>query len=551
MARQNSAPVQFNRTTRNDTAAVMTSGRAGKVVPVSFFPVLRGESVAGRFACDVNLAPMPKPLVNGCTLNVQAWFVPKTAHPQFPGYDEFLNSYQGEDIKSLGAADRTPPAFFTTVAGSNGNIENSEVYNALGLHTVGTKQINLDLIDAYNVIYNFRLAAHSSRLTRRDYWSEDFTTAATLARAFWPSSRFSRVVPDYERALVVGNLDLDVTAGQIPVEGFYMGGTSSGSAVAVSTHDGDVGQFGDPANNVSANYRDLFARQDTNLPGGTTSVELVFAEMAQQTIGTSLADIDKARVTQSFAKLRAAYAGNDATGFDNDDAIIAELMQGLSVPSDHLNRPWLLDSKRVPFGFVERHATDATNLDQSLSEGLTSAQLSLNIPMQEVGGVVIITVEVVPERFEERQSDPWIELTSPSQFPDALRDVQRIEPVDIVTNGRLDALHTSPDGVYGYEPMNDKWNRNFTRLGGQFYQATAASTFREARAAIWHHEIIDPVFSDTHYLCPADFPHDVFSDTLGDAFEITARHDVRIVGLTQFGDILNENNDDYDAISQA
>ena len=148
-------------------------------------------------------------------------------------------------------------------------------------------------------------------------------------------------------------------------------------------------------------------------------------------------------------------------------------------------------------------------------------------------------------------SDEWLLATDVNDLPNALRDVQRVEPVDLVLNRRVDAKHTTPGGLYGYEPMNDKWNRDFTRLGGDFYMATPGGGWTENRSNIWQTEIVDPVLSDTHYLAPTVFPHDVFSDTLGDAFEFVARHAVSIVGLTQIGDLLAENNDDYDAVIAA
>lgn len=552
MARQSNTPVQFQRSTRRDTAAVMSSGRAGKVIPIDYIPILRGDSCSGRFAIDINLAEMPKPLLNGVQANVQAWFVPKAAHPQFSGYDEFMHSYQGETIKALGQFDRTPPDFFNVLSNpaNISGLKNSTFMKSLGLHLTPDHWCNTDLIDAFNLVYNFRLAAHSSRLARKQYAAENLTNAMALPRAFWPSSRFSRVVPDYERALIVGTLDLDVEAGRLPIEGLWAGGTSSGSAGPLKTPHADINDWKGTdvqAEQGGVNYRTLYGRAED----GQEHVRTIFADMVGSTVGVTLADIDKARTTQAFAKLRTAYAGNDATGFDNDDAIVAELMQGFSVPADQFKRPWLLDSQRVPFGFTERHATDAANLDASVSQGMASATLSLNLPSQETGGVIVITVEVMPERFEERASDEWVYLTNPSQFPDALRDVQRVEPVDPVINRRLDTAHTTPFGLYGYEPMNDQWNRSTTRLGGAFFQPDPANPFTEARAAIWQTSIVDPTFTDDHYLCPDNFPHNVFSDTLADAFECVARHDVTIAGLTQFGDVLAENNDDYAAIESA
>jgi len=205
----------------------------------------------------------------------------------------------------------------------------------------------------------------------------------------------------------------------------------------------------------------------------------------------------------------------------------------------------------VPVGFAERFATDAANLDASVTLGRASATLSLNVPTQDVSGVIIFTVEVLPERIDERMSDEWLLSTTVNDLPNALRDVQRIEPVDLVLNRRVDAKHADPAALYGYEPMNDKWNRDFTRLGGVFYQATPGAGWTENRAAIWQTEIVNPSFTAHHFLAPSPFPHDVFADQNAQAFEVVARHALTIVGLTQIGDVLAENNDDYDAIQGA
>lgn len=557
MARQSSTPVSFQRSTRRDEAVVMTSGRAGKCQMVQHIPLLRGDSMSGRVGMDVELAEMPRPLLNGVVMTAQAWFVPKSAHPQFSGMDEFMHSYQGESIKSLGASDRSPPEFFTTFQGSDvTTIKGSEMFKRMGLHVPAGAEIQSDMIDAFWLVYNFRLAAHSSRLPRGEYAAENLAAATQFPPAFWPSGMNSRIVPDYERALVVGNLDLDIVAGRLPIEGlsaksgaaefFNDGATAPGLIEATDNFDAaDKGAGMEKKASWIGHYRDVMIRTGTT---GGDSVRKLYADMAGQTVGTTLADIDMARTTQAFAKLRTAYAGNDATGFDNDDAIVAELMQGFSVPDDLFKRPWLLDSARVPFGMIERHATDAANLDASVSQGRASATLSLNVPVQDTGGTVIITVEVLPERLDERRSDEWLHVTTPSQLPNALRDVQRPEPVDMVLSRRIDAAHDNPNALYGYEPMNAVWERAATRLGGDFYQADPYNPWTEARSAIWQTSIVNPEFTADHWLAPDEFPHNVFSDPTADAFEVVSRHSVAIQGLTQMGDVLAENNDDYEAV---
>lgn len=551
MARQSTTPVQFTHSVRKDDVVLMSSGRAGVVQPVAFIPLLAGDSASGRAGIDVALKEMPKPLLNAAFANVQAWFVPKSAHPQFPGRDELLHAMTGDVIKSLGAADRAPPPFFTNLSGANlTTAAASKVFKKLGLHVPAGATVNTDLLDALTVVYNFRLAAHSSRLPRRKYASEDLAQAGDLPPAFWPSSRLSKVVPDYERALLVGSLDLDVAAGRLPVSG--IGVNAAGSTVTPTrketgggTKTGEAGWLSVGAA-PGAGQTQLAIKQGS--PAGFPDI---WAEMAGQSFNVTLQDIDKARTTQAFAKLRTAYAGNDATGFDNDDTLVALLMQGIAVPPEEFKRPWLLDSKRVPIGFAERFATDGASLDASVTTGRASVTLSLNVPKQDVSGLIVITVEVLPERIDERMSDVWLTADTFDKLPNALRDVQRVEPVDLVLNHRIDAKHSTPAGLYGYEPMNQVWNRDYTRLGGDFYQPTPGAGWTQNRSNIWQTEIVNPTFSASHYLAPSPFPHSVFSDTLADAFEVVCRHSVSISGLTQIGDVLVENNDDYAAVQGA
>ena len=546
--RQVSTPVSFNKTVRTDQVVNMTSGRAGVVVPLGFFPLLPGDSASGRIGLDIMLAQMPRPLHNGVTARFQAWFVPKSTDPRFASYDELLQGMAGTQIKALGVADRSPPSFFNVLSGATRTAYlGSEFFKTLGLHAANGVNMNSDLIDAFVLVYNSRLAAHSNKLTRRKYILEDASEATTLPRAFWPSSRFAQVVPDYERELVVGSLDLDVIAGRLPISGLGVTGTPGQTVASLAMRSTAF----PTAENITQYLTATSSLTVETTGTGSSIVPEIYAEMGGQAANVSLADMDKARTTQAFAKLRTAYAGADYTGFDNDEALTALLMQGLKVPQEEYKRPWLLDSQTVGVGFQERFATDAANIEASTTRGRASAVLSVNIPQQDVGGVVIYTVEVLPERLDERMSDEWVYATDIDHLPNALRDVQRVEPVDTVLNRRVDAKHTSPNGVYGFEAMNGKWNRDYTRLGGRFYQATPNAAWTETRATIWQTEIVDPTFSGTHYLAPAPFPHDVFKDTVGPAFDAVARHSVTVVGLTQFGDVLAEDNDDYTAIVTA
>lgn len=532
MARQSTSPVQFSKSKRRDVRERMSSGRAGVVTLIDCIGVHRGDSASGRINVMADLADMPKPLMNRVGCQLQAWYVPASAHPRFTDYNEFLHAVHGETVKSL-AGDRQPPPFLESIEGGDVvTVKGSEMFRTLGIHVPAGRKINTSLIDAFWIVYNFRLAAHSSRLERRKYASEDLASSVKFPPAFWPANSMAGIVPDYEQALVVGSLNLDITAGQLPISGL-MGGSVESRSVVQLDEDGLAHSPG------TDSVRALYAG------GASNAWDPIFAELGGKSILTTLADIDKARVSQAFAKLHSAYAGNDTTGFNNEDALVADLMQGFTVPEDLFKRPWLLDSKTVDIAMLERHATDGANLDASVSNGAGSGSLSINLPKQDSGGWIIVTMEVLPERIFEGRSDEFILATEASDFPDALRDIQRPEPVDMVPNHRVDARHTSPEALYGYEPMNMKWQINGTNLGGVFFQASPSDGYNENRSSIWTPQIVDPEFTEDHYLAPVPFPHDVFSDTQAPAFEYVVQHDVVLSGITQFGDVLVENNSDY------
>jgi len=87
--------------------------------------------------------------------------------------------------------------------------------------------------------------------------------------------------------------------------------------------------------------------------------------------------------------------------------------------------------------------------------------------------------------------------------------------------------------------------------GGEFRQLTPGIPVTTARTAIWQPDYVDPVFTSDHWLCPVPFPKNVFSVPGNNAYNIGVNHQVTIVGLTQFGDELVEDNAEFTDVSGA
>lgn len=545
MIKHDTTPLQFPRTLRQDNQSIVTTGRAGEVIPFGFIPLFREDSATGRVTVAAELAEMPKPLENAVIGRLQTWCVPRPSLPQFSGLDEYTHSYQGKNITQLGAAGRTPPSLFDTISHSAvyATANGSEFMRATGLTVEASATTNTDYVDAYILVQNFRLAAHSSKLTRYDYYQENNTTALELKPAFWPRNKFHSVVADYEQALVVGSLELDFIQGSIPITG--MGLDNSNANGDVTESDGTSSAYSEYMTSglgtVSVGGLD-YIKIEVDATGAKPQI---FADLAAETTVVSLADIDKARMQQSFAKAVAAMDGNQFSGFNNDDVLILDLMNGFSVPNELLNRPWLLGSKTGVFGMNERHATDAANLDDSVTVGNLVLATSINIPKQMYGAICFSTFEFMPERLYPRGSDEYLYCTTEADLPNAMRDSLNTEPVEIVTNGEIDTAHTTPSGTFGYRELNGKWNRDRTLLGGDFQSLTPGTPATAARTAMWQPEYVNPVLTSDHWVVPHPFPQDVFSVPGNDTVTLSIRVECTISGLTQFGTTLVEDNSEF------
>lgn len=201
------------------------------------------------------------------------------------------------------------------------------------------------------------------------------------------------------------------------------------------------------------------------------------------------------------------------------------------------------------FGYQQRFATDAANLDESVSNGFATVDLTVRTPPMNTGGVILITAEIVPEQLWERKKDYYLYETNADNLPNYLRDVLDPEQVEVVQNDHLDVNHATPNGTFGYAPLNHAWNRDLVNIGGKYYRP-ADDAFTEDRAKIWTVETTDPTLSSDFYLV-SGLHKKVFADTVSDSFEITCLSDMQISGNTVFGQRLLEADatSDYEEIT--
>jgi hypothetical protein len=531
------APITVQKSMRKARGRVLTSGDAGKILPLKYEWLHREDGVqSGKIRVNVEMMETSEMLMNGVGVTCYAHFVPMLAFDRFNGSMNELNaSYKKEN----GVAGSVVP-FFESNKFWNGTSVSSSAsgtaydttlnvaglgdirapfYQIMGIHTEAAS-LNTTPVEAYNAIVNHRRKARSKSLPLRNAFDH------TLAEAFWINNGMQNIVPDFDQSLIDGEVSLQGLTFKAPIR-------------SESYHDTYAPSQSGVPDNIGSNTS---PSGDTINP--TYAFDEVWAELTSGGNATmSLADIDQARKTASFAKLRQMYDGID------DDYLIDLLMSGIRVPEEAMKQPILLGKSQQMIGFNQRYATDAGNLDESATNGYATLDMSIRTPAMNTGGVIMITAEIVPEQLWERKKDYFLYTTDPDTLPSYLRDFLDPEKVAVVKNDHADVNHATPDGTFGYAPLNHEWQRDLVNVGGKYYRP-ADDAFDEDRAKIWSAESTSPTLNEDFYLCTG-LHKKVFADQTADSFEITAMTDMNIVGNTVFGAGLQESDatSDYDAIT--
>ncbi|UIB81396.1 major capsid protein [Flyfo microvirus Tbat2_95] len=540
--RLNTRPLPVPRTTRTVETRLLTSLPAGKMVPLAAYPLLREDQLsAARYVWSFEMGESVEVLLNNVNVRVLAYFVPFLAHPRFGGSMDRLNAYYN-GLEGGPGDPAGPLQFFTGLAFAL----NNKVLTSMGMHARVGQIVNSFYNEAYNLIWNFRATNRSPSITQRA-----LTATTTLANAFWINEEFAHIVPDFDQAAMEGAVPLDIIGAKLPLKR-DPGGVGQ---VDVTVKAGQTVQIVTAAtgarNLVTGTANDMrhsgaAATPASNVTGVNNlevSLQGMFAELETQGVSFSLANIDLARKTQAFAKLREQYSGHA------DEYIIDMMMSGLSIPDQMWKQPILLGDAQTIFGMTKRYATDAENLTESVVNGMTSVEMTIAMPRCPTGGTVMFVAEITPQQLFERQRDPFLHTMDVAGLPDYLRDELDPERVDVVVNEDVDVDHATPNGVFGYAPLNWRWTHQRPNIGGKFYRPQVDVGFDEDRQRIWAVENQNPVLNEDFYICK-NLHLKPFVDQTSDTFECTGRGIARITGNTVFGGALIESTGSYEAVME-
>ena len=359
-----SDPLKLQRSTRMDRGRVLTSGDAGKILPLKYIPMLREDAVQrGRVRINAEMTETAELLMNQTNMTVYAHFVPMLAFERFNGSMEELNrSYKGE----TGIAGQVIPFFETNkrYVASTDSVDSNDTsaagwdtvdlddpdpylfYQTMGMH-FQTDNLNMTVVEAYNAVVNHRRKARSKSLPLRNSFDH------SLAEAFWNTADLAHIVPDFDELLIDGEVPLQGLNFQAPVIGISTFGGTTGFVNA------NMQRFSDRVHIQDGSGRGVDIYND------------IWADLTNGNVTMSLADIELAKRTAGFAKIRSQFDGID------DETIIDLLMSGIRVPEQQLTQPILLGRQTVPFGYAQRYATDGANLSTSATNGYAQVDMTI------------------------------------------------------------------------------------------------------------------------------------------------------------------------------
>lgn len=527
--RMKTDPIPVVRQSRDVNLRVASTLKPGKFMPVAAFNLLREDSCSGRLNFAIEMAETYELLMNKVSARISVWYMPHVANERFERNPVFMDKAMAGQPPRPGAT--VIPYIQTHAYGTAGA---NAIYKYLGVHGLPAQQVNTAYLEAYNAVWNFVARDRSADIDAR------LMTTTSLAPAFWGPSNMSGMVPDFDDGLIAGEVPLTVTSEKIPVRGIAKSGTSwqSGTTGQVWESDGQANTY-NGFSAIDADQADRLFYVKKNALGAFPDI---YAEMAQNGITVSLANMDQAKKLASFAKLRAQYEGHP------DAYIIDMLMQGISIEEQHWLQPMLISQTTAEFRQALRHATDGASLTDKVTNGIATGSVGINVPQNSYGGVVMVFAEILPEQLYERQPDPFFTATGVDDLPNYFKDVMNPMPVVEVKNGEVDSAHSLPNNLFGYAERNWQWQRWPTRIGGDLYAPTPGQTITDARRRIWPTDVANPTLSEEFYLSTT-LGVQPFMDTSRDVFDIGLSGVMGITGLTVIGAV-QETEANYEELRE-
>lgn len=446
----------------------------GELIPISVLEVLPGDSIQHATNALVRAAPLLAPVMHPVECHIRHFFVPNRL--MWDDFEDFITG--GPD----GLDDTVHP--YITMSSSTGNVGGLGDYLGLpDVPTGGVHNVSALPFRAYAMIYNdyYRDQDLQSNIEVAKNSGEDVTTSQTLLRCNWEKDYFTTARPWEQKGASLS----------VPVDSTYEAVQFVGQTDAVvRTFRGFSG--GTAAGFTGANF--------------AASNNMAFAD--QTGLSVDLGLIREAFAMQRFEEARARFGSR-----------YVEYLRYLGVQSSdaRLQRPEYLGGGKATIQFSEvlQTAEGTDPVGDLKGHGIAAMRSNRYRRFFEEHGLVISLMSVRPKPvYINALHKHWFRFTRDQYYT---REFAHIGQEEIL-NKQIDLLHTTPDGVFGYQDRYDDYRRAFSSVAGEF---------RTSTLNYWHlgRELTDPALNSAFITCnPTER---VFASSATDVLYVMARHSIQ------------------------
>lgn len=423
----------------------------GYLVPVGLQEVLPGDVFNHKIRGLVRAAPMIAPVMHQVDVRLHCWFVPNRL--LWTDWENFITGGpDGEDASVAPTIEMT----FTSGSPDTGNNQVGFLPDFLGIPPeVNGQFVSALPFRAYNLIFNefYRDQDLVAPRAISKASGVDTTTDPTLARIAWEKDYYTSARP-WESKGPTLTLPL---GDQAPVLG--IGPTTTGTYTTsgvLKQSDGTTINLAN-ADGQRAMADSQFSLRQMQKGTATGNQPDIYADLSAAT------GVDLVTLREYFGQLR--YQEARAKYGSRYTEYLAYL--GVRSSDARLQRPEYLGGGRVPVQFSEVLQTAPSTSDfvgTMAGHGIAGARSNRYRRFFEEHGWVMVLVSIRPKTmYVDGIQRHWSRATKEDYFQKELAAVGSQE----VLNKEVQAVHSSPNGVFGYQDRYDEYRRTENTIAGE------------------------------------------------------------------------------------
>lgn len=416
----------------------LLTAQMGKLVPVSCFEVLPGDSVQQLTSLLMRTIPLNAPVMHPCTVRIHHWYVPHRL--VWDGWEDFITGGSDGEGGSSGAFP------YITTPTTPGVVESS-LADYLGIPPgLISTQVSALPFRSYGLIFNewYRDEDLVTPLTVSTASGSDTTTNTTLQAIAWEKDYFTSARPWPQKGP-------DVT---LPL------GTSAPVATT-QTASGYVDVINGAGNRRNMRPDVTTARihmVDTALESGSLPL---YADLSSAT-AVDVNTVREAFALQRYQEARARYGSR-----------YTEYLRYLGVRSSdaRLQRPEYLGGGKQTISFSEVLQTGVTTagnedgVGNMKGHGLAAMRSNRYRRFFEEHGLVISLLSVRPRTmYPDGLEKMWLRRTKEEYWQKELELIGQQE----VLNQEAYALDSGPTDVFGYQDRYAEYRHIYSKVSGAF-----------------------------------------------------------------------------------